>query len=222
MGSGLERDVRRYLDDYAPWLLVQYFRPEHVRFTGRAFDTLGGGGSTPAAANRFTPDDAVAVSMLSVQIPGETVLGLLHDSKWTELLSEVGTDLELWTCGPEHVAAESPAARLWRELEASPGIGWVTAHKLCARKRPMLLPVYDSVVKAALQPNRNDFWEPLREELQDEDLVERLRALRDGIGLPDLSLLRVLDVCVWMRDRGIKSFSAAQLPDGLAAIGPGS
>lgn len=84
------------------------------------------------------------------------------------------------------------------------GVGWVTAHKLCARKRPKLLPVYDRVVKAALQPRRKDFWIPLRETLRASDkIVPRLEEVKRLAQIPDeVSLLRVLDVAVWMTSQG--------------------
>jgi hypothetical protein len=103
-------------------------------------------------------------------------------------------------------------------LNDVPGIGWVTANKLCARKRPLLLPVYDTVVKAALQPTRQSFWEPLRNEFADGELQSRLMELRDEAGVPNLSLLRVLDVAVWMRNQGIKSLSEKQKSPGLGPL----
>jgi hypothetical protein len=72
---------------------------------------------------------------------------------------------------------------------------------LLARKRPHLLPVYDRVVKAALQPTKRTFWRPLWETLQDRAVTGRLEELRRVLDL-DVSLLRVLDVAVWMRNWG--------------------
>ncbi|HVE46427.1 MAG TPA: DUF6308 family protein [Acidimicrobiales bacterium] len=118
----------------------------------------------------------------------------------------------------ETIAEGSPAARLWTLLEAVPGIGWVTGAKLLARKRPHLLPVYDQVVKAALQPRSGRFWEPLWEELQDVRIVGRLEEVRSGAGVDGaVSLLRILDVAIWMRNRGIgaggnRSVGVARLP----------
>lgn len=80
----------------------------------------------------------------------------------------------------------------------------MTAAKLLARKRPHLLPVYDQVVKAALQPRSGRFWEPLWEELQDVRLVDRLEAVRSEAGVDGaVSLLRILDFAIWMRNCGI-------------------
>ncbi|MGH9004296.1 MAG: DUF6308 family protein, partial [Acidimicrobiia bacterium] len=46
------------------------------------------------------------------------------------------------------------------------------------------------------------FWLPLREELQNGSLVESLAGVRAAAGLDErISLLRILDVAVWMRNR---------------------
>lgn len=99
----------------------------------------------------------------------------------------------------------------------------MTAHKLLARKRPHLLPVYDSVLRDALQGSTRAFWLPLRNELlqQGGALVDRLAQLRDDAGLPpETPLLRVLDVAVWMRNFGY-SFLPADERDGIAPLGLG-
>lgn len=112
--------------------------------------------------------------------------------------------LELWSVPQDVIGDESEASQLWSILQAVPGIGWVTAAKLLARKRPHLLPVYDQVVKAALQPRSDRFWVPLWAEFQDGRLVERLREIRSEASVDDgISPLRILDVAIWMRNRGI-------------------
>jgi hypothetical protein len=109
-----------------------------------------------------------------------------------------------WEVDEQEIADDSPAGKLWKSLEAVSGIGWVTAHKLCARKRPDLLPVYDRVVKAALQPRRKRFWLPLHATLQDNhEIIVRLEQIKLLSGIPEeVSLLRVLDVAVWMSSHG--------------------
>lgn len=57
-----------------------------------------------------------------------------------------------------------------------------TANKLLARKRPRLIPVHDSVLAMALQPDEGEYWETLRAALRDGLQAElaastRLRAL---------------------------------------------
>lgn len=95
---------------------------------------------------------------------------------------------------------------MWQLIDGIHGIGWVTAHKLLAHKRPALLPFYDRVVKAALQPHDEAFWLPLHEALHGEAGAARLaqiQALRTEARLPPwVSELRVLDVVVWMNQPG--------------------
>lgn len=74
------------------------------------------------------------------------------------------------------------------------------ASKLMARKRPRLVPIYDTVVTRVL--NTVKFHrDPIREALRVDGgaLHTRLLTIRDAAGLPDeISALRVLDVVTWM------------------------
>ncbi|MGH3848194.1 MAG: DUF6308 family protein [Pseudonocardiaceae bacterium] len=192
-----------YLDEGAPNRLRDYFCSG--RFSGGRFERFAGGGDSDEIANLFTPADVVAVSMLGVRIPGHTALQLLEkrSDEFGALLENVPTGLDLWNAGDEIIGDGSSAGRLWEALQTIRGISWVIAGKLLARKRPRLLPVYDHVVKQALG-NPAHFWTPLRDVLRDDgDLraqVERLRT-SSGIG-DDISLLRVLDVAIWMKAHG--------------------
>lgn len=90
------------------------------------------------------------------------------------------------------------------DIEPRPGshrIGSVAAGKLLARKRPHLLPVYDSRVKKVLNRPRTDnrWWHDLRDRLiNDQNLVRELESVRDRAGAGHMSLLRVFDVMCWM------------------------
>ncbi len=48
------------------------------RYSGSSFEFLAGGGARPETANRITPDDLVAVTLLSVNVPGDVALQLLE------------------------------------------------------------------------------------------------------------------------------------------------
>lgn len=199
----LAGDMTPFLDDIGVQLLRTYFDPE-AKFSGAAFDTFAGGGDAIARRHTFTTDDLVATTLLDVDVPGHAALAILdgRTSEFSGLLTQIPVDVELWDAPSDVSDDSSAAAELWRCLKALPGVGWVTASKLMARKRPRLLPVYDSVVKAALQPDERSFWLPLRLELQDGTLVERLRYVREDAGLSErIPLLRVLDVAIWMRNR---------------------
>lgn len=173
-------------------------------YTGRLFEQLGGGGDAPGTCGRVTAEDLVAVQALSVQVPIRVAAQLLHGSLGHDLaalLSAIPTDVALGTpAAAGLVSSESPASLAWALLEGQPQVGWVTAGKLLARKRPKLLPVYDDVVRCALGAPPS-FWQSLHGFLlQHSATVEaRLSDLRKEADVPaTVSDLRMLDVIVWM------------------------
>ncbi len=93
----------------------------------------------------------------------------------------------------------------------------MTAGKLSARKRPRLIPVWDRVVWCALgRPAGAWVWldELLRK--KDGPVARELDKLRREAGLPaNISLLRTLDVIIWMRHRN------ARRPGKCTGLGPG-
>jgi len=97
------------------------------------------------------------------------------------------------------VDGDSPANQLWDQLNKVHGIAQVIAGKLLARKRPRLIPIYDAHVDRAIAA-QGDWWLSLRHTLkQHPDLVARLEEIRAESGLgEDISLIRVLDVSIWM------------------------
>jgi hypothetical protein len=193
-----------FLEPPALDLVRQYFeiKPDGTpRFTGPTFDRLAGGGDRSATVNRITEDDLVAVTMLSVEVPARAaiaVLGSMAD-EIQQLLTEIPSDIDLHEADPSLVSPGSPADRLWAQLDSLAGVGWVTAGKLLARKRPRLIPVYDSVVREAVGAPKH-FWTWLHQQLQDSKLVDQIRVLRAEADVEHLSLLRTLDVAIWMRN----------------------
>ncbi|MEU2169569.1 DUF6308 family protein [Micromonospora chersina] len=176
-------------------------------FTGGQFERLGGGGDRASVRDAITAEDLVAVELLSVRVPPRTALDLLQGALGdavTAELREIPTTIELGSAEASPlIDRRGPADRAWRLLKNADGIGWVVAGKLLARKRPKLVPVYDEVVSCAFR-TRKGFWCWLHGMLTEENkvLAERLTRLRRRAGLPDaISLLRVLDVVVWMRHR---------------------
>ena len=101
--------------------------------------------------------------MLSVSVPAKATIRLLDliRDEWTSLLRLIATSLTPRDPdGREQLVDDkSPLSVLWKTLEDVPGIGWVTASTLCARKRPALAPVYDQHVRApSAGPTR--WWSP--------------------------------------------------------------
>ena len=169
-------------------------------YAGSYFD--GWGGSQDS--DRFTADDLVAVSFLSVFVPPMAAHRLLETEteRFQELLRAVGPDRDLVT-ESDTIEKNWPGRQLNAALDELPGIGPTIASKLCARKRPHLIPVFDSVV-AQITNAWDSQWEPLRLALRERDceLHERLLRLRDTVGLSsEVSVLRVYDVVTWMEGK---------------------
>jgi hypothetical protein len=191
----------------AAQLLRAYFQSRtatgQLVYTGGAFETFAGGGDRPEVAHRLTAEDLVAVSLLSVDVPGAAALRLLGTEapRLSRLLGAIPADCELVDAVDDQIAPGSPADELWA-LVRSCGVGPVTTSKLLARKRPRLLPVIDTVVKAHLQHKKGErFSLALRAELSanDRELVTTLVAARAGAALgAEISLIRCFDVIVWM------------------------
>lgn len=187
-------------DATAVRFLRRYYADGHPGFSGRHFERLGGGGDAPAVKDRFTSDDLVAVTMLSVQVPPHTAWAILEEKSaaLADLLRQIPTDVDLVDVDPEEIGPTWPAWQLWESLRAMEGIGWVTAGKLLARKRPRLVPVYDDVVRDVVRPT-GSFWQALHLALNTADLHQHLLDLRDESAIgEDISPLRVFDVVTWM------------------------
>ncbi|MFC9732537.1 DUF6308 family protein [Streptomyces roseolus] len=192
--------LRRY------WALLPDGTPA---YTGARFERLAGGGDRPEAANRFTPADFIAVATLSVEIPARAVLQVLEPpgrNPYAPLLSKIPVDLDLAAANERHIAEDSPAWSLWQSLRDVDDIGPIGAGKLLARKRPRLLPVYDSVIKRVFErpPTDLTFWSDVRHALRADDhrLVSHLEAARSlaGIG-EDIGVLRILDTAAWLHGK---------------------
>ena len=175
-----------------------------VAFTGSMFDNwtgIAGAGDDP---NQFTNNDITAVAFLSVQIPPRAVLELRRRRhEHSELLRAIPADLDLHDADHDQVDPNSAASELWEDLRTIHDIGWVTAGKLLARKRPRLLPVYDKVVREVLNMPEGAFWDCLHAALQERQgaLATKLMAIRDEADTGHVTVLRVFDIVCWMEGR---------------------
>jgi hypothetical protein len=181
---------------------------------GRWFERLGGGGDRPEVANVVTAEDLVAVNLLNVRIRPRVAVQLLveQSDRISELLRQVPVDLDLRDADDEVLEEKAPLCRTWRLLREGPGDKpanrWVTAGKLLARKRPRLVPSYDSVVREMISGPRYRWWRTAREAVRDPEVAETLQALREEAQVPAVvSDLRVLDVVLWMEGsrRGLQN-----------------
>lgn len=184
-------------DQALGYLRTYYGQP----YTGAYFDTWAPAGNDP---HRFTADDVVAVSFLSVVVPPLAARQLLDTkaSDFAALLKAVGPDPDL-ADQPEPITEEQAASRLYRAVRKLPGVGRTIGTKLVARKLPRFVPIYDSVV-AQVNGIGQTHWEPLRQALRTDGLQDRLLELHERAGLgPHVSALRVLDVVSWMEGKAI-------------------
>jgi len=191
--------------------LVQRYFASHASgpaFTGSLFNTWAGGGELHPDV--VTSDDLIAVQFLSMRPFSETIWRILEGQRReiSAALSRIPQDATLWG-PPARVDADlAHAAAAWEILRAIPGAGWVTAGKILARKRPNLVPVYDSVVRGVVGGG-DAYWMSLRSWLGQRPSaggctnVDQLRAIRAeaGISADRLPDLRVLDVVLWMTGR---------------------
>ncbi len=199
-------------DEAAVRSLVRYFgrvvgAPDS--YTGAVWDDWDPSGRRAQDADDFTSDDCMAGTLLSVSIPGPAAHTLLvRDRKrFSALLANVGPDRDLAT-GEGPITEDWPGSVLYWAVRELHGVGRTKASKLLARKRPALIPIWDSVIGGVTQAG-DSFWEPLRQELRADDaaLHRRLLRLRDRAGLsPAVTALRVFDVVCWLegKDRGYR------------------
>jgi hypothetical protein len=186
-------------------------RTGQVRSSSR-FDSWAGGGDASAVRNRFTADDVVAASFRSVKIPARTAVALLdtHAAAISDVLASIPADLDLPDADPlQDLGPDSPARQLWNLLRGrhSDGGGWgvgpSTASKLLSRKRPRLIPVYDSIIRRVTAlPGPEKQWQYWHDSFTDGVLSERLEDIRRLSGITEpVSDLRALDIVLSMHGK---------------------
>ncbi|SMC56970.1 DUF6308 family protein [Janibacter indicus] len=162
---------------------------------------------------RITPTDLLAVTSLSVSIPPLSVrrfTSAVLAPKVSRLLGALPTDVDIRS-GEALAPAMSQfydfVKSCLRRSTSDSSNGWVTASKICARKRPLLFPVRDSVVVdvLGLKGSYPDDWPVFAALMDDRELTDRVHALvgevaeNNGVDIGDPSLtLKHLDVLIWM------------------------
>jgi hypothetical protein len=194
--------------DGAKNLVSEYYE---TPFSGARFDQLAGS----EAPNEMGQNDFTAVRALSIGFPSGFVdetstaqfkgslgeqLGNLSTTARLEDLSESHFHEKLGEGGPAWTAWEFLVKELKRYRARAP---YVAASKLLSAKRPLLIPLEDSLVRKVLRVSRLEVWEAIYWAVRDEQINERLMALRDEVALEiRLPLHRVLDVLAWQKGRG--------------------
>jgi hypothetical protein len=142
----------------------------------------------------------VAVESLSVEVRSESAAKLIltdDAGRFNGLLAKIPPNRDLWEVDRSHIESGSAADQLHAELLTLTKVGWVTAGKLMAAKRPRLVPILDKEVKGMLKPPRGRFWMTMHDELSDS---ARRRTIAEATASApaDVSLLRRIDVALWM------------------------
>ncbi|MFE8886874.1 DUF6308 family protein [Pseudarthrobacter enclensis] len=205
--NGISAAFAKISDDRACDYVRRYYglnNDHQGPFTGAHFDGL-----PTVAANRITAEDIIAVSCLSVHVPAAAAVEILggQTEEISALLSRIPiSNLEELPIDQheELFGAGSAASDFWLLLRKHVGVGPTTASKLMARKRPGLIPIYDSVVARVTGFDSSaDTWRAWHNAFStDGALQDRLGRLRDSVGLERVSLLRILDVVLWMDGKG--------------------
>lgn len=200
----LPTGLRDHDDKRCVSALQRYFHGEPGRepFLGRHFDTWG-----TRVDNAYTSDDVVAVAFLSINVPSEAVTQLVADppAALTDALAHSDcADRDLVEVDVEAITPAWAPWKLWAQVRSLHGVGPTTASKLLARKRPRLLPIWDTVTATVIGPSEG-FWQALTVALQgnDRELHHRLLRLHREAGLPpEVSAIRTFDVIAWMEGKG--------------------
>lgn len=177
------------------------------KYSGSRFEAIAARNTDPDCLDTA---DFVAVSTLSVDVPGDAALRLLSTQTAREisrLLSQI-PHCDIVDVEPDQLApGRGPASELWRVLKGDQesgkdGIGKTTASKLMAAKRPKLIPIWDSFVQQATGLGTDDYWRQFQTVLVADDrrIWKWLESIRAQVPeLPDnVSTLRILDVILWM------------------------
>jgi Family of unknown function (DUF6308) len=164
----------------------------------------------------LTATDLHATMLLSVRIgPGATRRILEEGAARAGLLRKLGQvpELDLAVAGRSELSAMAGLYEAVKQALSADGVkrpnAWVTASKLCARKRPCLFPVRDK--KACDYLGLSPFadyqldWQVYRSLIADPDIVTAVGTLTDATvaGAPqrnlrmDFSPLRLLDAAIW-------------------------
>nr|WP_246400410.1 DUF6308 family protein [Jiangella mangrovi] len=181
---------------------LRLFYDRDSNYPGRSFLAVG-----PVEYDTITAADLYATSLLGISVGPRAGRQLLqggpHRNDVLKALRAVPVETHLADADDTVLDA---AEHLHLQLKnALGGNKWVAASKLCARKRPRLFPVRDSLVTRALlgvgQDRRVD-WLVYQHLMTDDEVQGLLREVTRESAIRESDLLdpplRILDVVLWM------------------------
>jgi len=203
--AGLPERIDRVVDtDGIKELVRMYFDPSSG-FAGATFDQLG-----ENQPDRFTDSDMLALNLLDEQL-GPAAIRAIDRGDLDGILAEVSRERHLWQSDESDIYRMKA---LHAALRGLAGVGPTKAAKLAARKRPRLIPIYDSVVERVMQPDKGGWWTSLAAALDDgrRRAIENLDPKIPGY---QPTVLRLLDAAIWMGGSNSRSARQARLNVGL-------
>lgn len=192
---------------------TRYYRTEG-NYAGVTFLDVG-----PVDHFAITSGDLLALTTLNVSAPPYAVRQLLGPTRTQEAISRCLMDRELHIDADLRFAGTSTLRAMERLYgQVKPALSqsdvhdknaWVTASKLCARKRPDLFPVRDRIVCQYLgllnDGNYQVDWQVFRYLISQRDVRDAIDVLVDqAVRVPGVQFgspvryLRHLDVALWM------------------------
>jgi hypothetical protein len=195
-------------------LVNKYFENKpNDPFAGKLFDTLENHGCK-TDQNKISVSDLLALNLLDVSA-GPIAIKILLSDDFDNCLVDVNSDCDIWN--PSEDALQK-ASEFWTKLDKIKGLGRTKISKLCARKRPRLIPITDSIVERVLNFKVKDcpldFWQDLGKALN-EERIEKIRDLIPKFNDYEPTILRTLDVAIWMIGSNSKSAQNARGEFGL-------
>jgi Family of unknown function (DUF6308) len=168
----------------------------------------------PVIPDEFTAADLFALTLLSVDAPKPRVTRNFLDpgSRQDELLQLLRSAHLAGNQDLAHADDDTLLAmrQLYKTVKSTLGTNpWVTASKLCARKRPALFPVRDKLIRDYLDLTRYDNyeidWQLFRAIMRNHEVETALHSLADIARGDSVHLdnypLRWLDAALWMHAR---------------------
>lgn len=166
----------------------------------------------------ITASDVLATTLLSVQIGPRASRCILHDGATRDILLRKLRDVPDGELGGAGIPELTAMAELYEEVKRALSAdtvknpnAWVTASKLCARKRPDMFPVRDRKVCDFLGlrrfKNYQVEWQVFRNLMRDQDIIAAIDVMAKAteevvvgrrLQLDD-SRLRLLDAAIWTR-----------------------
>ena len=204
--------------------LVRYFTHNQTGRSGSIFETIGGRGDNPAIQDQMTYIDCFSVTCLSVEVPPHAAHKMVDGSSRAAISQAltalpVGVILNATSWG--HFGPAVVALYDFLLSDEHYKVGWVTAAKLLARKRPDLVPILENVVWHALgltsQPASTG-WHFIASAVTNTAIAGELQTIQsravaritagqfpnalNARSIASFPLHRVLDILIWEEHKG--------------------